>query len=209
MQPDTRNLAMMIALGCSAVVAVASCSTHHSRYPPTWPSAAAQPQGTCEQVAGTYLDHGEKGSASVLPASLTDLLLGRESLEWKAEYVTLAFPQHGHMLVTLAGPDRASFSRVLTAEAGELECLAASVIVHRDAGWSSAAAGGGGAAVAGRESAVLELKSIDDYLILEREKRLFMLIGFIVPARSRTSEWYRFERRRAPVVEVARGEAPY
>jgi hypothetical protein len=46
----------------------------------------------------------------------------------------------------------------------------------------------------GRESVTLELFFVEDYLVVKREEQLFMLLGFIVPAVDRDTDWYRFER---------------
>ena len=51
----------------------------------------------------------------------------------------------------------------------------------------------------------LKLFSVEDYLVVKREYQLLMLLGFMVPAVHRETEWYRFERAtRVPEVETNR-----
>jgi len=46
----------------------------------------------------------------------------------------------------------------------------------------------------GRESVTLELFSVEDYLVVKWARHRFMLLGFIVPAVDRDTDWCRFER---------------
>jgi hypothetical protein len=61
----------------------------------------------------------------------------------------------------------------------------------------------------GRESVTLELFSVEDYLVVKREEQLFILLGFMVPAVHRQTDWCRFKRTtRIPEAKTNRVARP-
>jgi hypothetical protein len=181
----------VIRTGCVLVAIAGSGCSSHSSYPLTWPAVPKTAQRTCEQVVGTYRDQGQVYGTSYSPArSLTEVLLGQNGRSWRAESVTLSFPRVEQIQIGISGREGQSSSTTFTADEGRFVCHTGSVMLRRPARWSLGSMGVG----LGRESVTLELFLVEDYLVVKREEQLFMLLGFIVPAVDRDTDWYRFER---------------
>jgi len=182
----------VIRTGCVLVAIAGSGCSSHSSYPLTWPAVPKTAQRTCGQVVGTYRDQGQVSGSSYSPTrSLTEVLLGQNDRSWRAESVTLSFPRVEQIQIGVSGRQGQSSSATFTAEKGRFVCHTGSVMLQRPAVWSL----GSGLGL-GRESVTLELFSVEDYLVVKWARHRFMLLGFIVPAVDRDTDWCRFEATR-------------
>jgi hypothetical protein len=189
----------LIGTGCVLVAIAASGCSSHSSYPLTWPAIPETATRTCEQVAGTYRDQGQLYGTAYSPQSLTKVLLrqnGRTApadvrpvAAWRAESVSLSFPRVDQIEIGVSGPEGQSSSTTFAAEEGRFVCQTGSVMLRRPALWQGGAVPG-----LARFSEMMELFSVEDYLVVKQKKQSFMLIGFILPFVDRQTDWFRFER---------------
>jgi hypothetical protein len=172
------------------------CVSNRQAYPQAWPSIETPVGQACAQIANTYRDSGEsapylKSSTSASPASLTRVLFGDVANQWPADRVTFSFPQVGQLQLVVSGSSGQLSSVVLTSESGKFLCRKGIVIMRQDARWYFPAPPAAGAT---RTVTTFELHPMDDHLVVAEQEHGFVLVGFVLPIRDRSTRWFRFER---------------
>jgi hypothetical protein len=180
----------------SASLFGAGCVSSRQAYPQAWPSIETPVGQACAQIANTYRDSGEsapylKSSTSASPASLTRVLFGDVTNQWPADCVTFSFPQVGQLQLVVSGSSGQLSSVVLTSESGKFLCRKGIVVMRQDARWYFPAPPAAGAI---RTVTTFELHPMDDHLVVAEQEHGFVLVGFVLPIRDRSTRWFRFER---------------
>ena len=173
---------------CAVLLASVSCVSAIHEYPNTWPPLSKPSGPSCDGVAGSYAD--DDGASRT---SLAKLLLNRDDDRWGGPYgryyqavTTLSLPQTDHLrfvvmragaellAVTLSEPDR------------QVVCQAGTLLI-RDTDLRNAT-------YVGNRSDVISLYRTDEYLVVKAEARVVGLFFPGIPARVRSTQWYRFQR---------------
>jgi hypothetical protein len=194
---DSLRAIAVAGLFAASFIGSSGCSGH-APYPKTWPQLRQAPRQSCQRVAGTYWNEGERGQMEHYgPAYLIEMIPGSGSSEIVAfnkprraakETVTLSFPLPDQLDVVIAGSEPVPRRLSLSHKAGQFKCDGSTLVVTTNTrAWTTGAAG---FPAAGGESVVMKVDLIEGCLILTRRHKDYMWLPF--PGWSTWSSWYRF-----------------
>ena len=171
--------------GC--LVLLAGCTVAEYQFPKSWDALRGSASMDCREILGTYADRGESGSPGSEFPSLSLQLLGPNSDWQKATSVSFSFPAEGALQLTVQGKSGPIFSRTLTSKDDEYLCKDGHARV-RARRWIATDM------VSGRQTVVLEMSGIENYLVTKVNEETYGTLFVLVPIAGTAQHWYRFPR---------------
>lgn len=179
----------VLGLLAAQLFASSGCSGH-APYPKAWPPLRPAPRESCERVAGSYGNQGERGQMEQYgPVYLSEMLFNVPGTA-ATETVRLSFPERDQLEVVITGTEPNPRSLYLSRKTRQFKCDDSTLIIYvSPAEWVHGMAPSGAPVVAG-ESVVMKVDLVAGCLIVTRRDKDFMWLPF--PGWSTWSSWYRF-----------------
>ena len=147
------------------LIGAAGCSGHPP-YPQTWPSLNRASHAPCAELAGTYMNKGERAQGTDMgPISMVEMLFPQTSLH-SADTVTLSYQYPDWLEILIAkGSTATSRCLLLNRRSGQFTCEPGAVIIHANTQWERGvvAPPGGAVLVIGGSSVRFKLQLVGGF----------------------------------------------
>jgi hypothetical protein len=189
--PAREHLRVLTALGLlvASFFGSAGCSGR-APYPKAWPPLRPVAKQSCERVAGSYWNRGERGQMEHYgPVYLTEMLLNIPR-GTDTDTVTLAFLPPDQLDIVLAGAEPVARRLSLSRKAGQYKCDGSTLVIKPSPATRVRGVTPTGVPVVGGEAVVMKVDLVESCLIVTKRDKDFLWLPF--PGWSTWSSWYRF-----------------